>query len=183
MRFFETVRISASALLANRSRTALTMLGLIIGVAAVIMLVSIGNGVRTFVMSEFESLGSNLIIIQPGKSDRRSHFGPPVGLSNNRMTLEDIRAIERRAFNINAVSGVVIGNATISHLDAAHNAMVFGANEQFLKIITLNIQYGGYFSREEDEFGRRVVVLGRKVCLVMNMPWGGLSALMNIAIV
>jgi putative ABC transport system permease protein len=163
MRFFETVRISASALLATRSRTALTMLGLIIGVAAVIMLVSIGNGVRTFVMSEFESLGSNLIIIQPGKSDRRSHFGPPVGLSNNRMTLEDIRAIERRAFNINAVSGVVIGNATISHLDAAHNAMVFGANEQFLKIITLNIQYGGYFSREEDEFGRRVVVLGRKV--------------------
>lgn len=163
MKLRETMRISLSALLANRSRTALTMLGLIIGVAAVILLVSIGNGVRTFVMSEFESLGSNLIIIQPGKSDRRSHFGPPVGLSNNRMTLEDIRAIERRAFNINAVTGVVIGNASISHLDAAHNAMVFGANEQFIKIINLDIQYGGYFGREEDDFGRRVAVLGRKV--------------------
>jgi putative ABC transport system permease protein len=139
------------------------MLGLIIGVAAVIMLVSIGNGVRKFVMNEFESLGSNLIIIQPGKSDRRSHFGPPIALSNNRMTLEDIRAIERRAININAVSGVVIGNAVISHLDAAHNAMVFGANEQFLKIITLEIKYGGYFSREEDDFGRRVAVIGKKV--------------------
>lgn len=163
MKFRETIRISLSALLANRSRTALTMLGLIIGVAAVILLVSIGNGVRTFVMSEFESLGSNLIIIQPGKSDRRSHFGSPMGLSNNRMTLEDIRAIERRAFNINAVTGVVIGNASISHLDSAHNAMVFGANEQFLKIINLEIQYGGYFGREEDDFGRRVAVLGRKV--------------------
>jgi putative ABC transport system permease protein len=163
MKLRETTRISLSALLANRSRTALTMLGLIIGVAAVIMLVSIGNGVRKFVMNEFESLGSNLIIIQPGKSDRRSHFGPPIALSNNRMTLEDIRAIERRAININAVSGVVIGNAVISHLDAAHNAMVFGANEQFLKIITLEIKYGGYFSREEDDFGRRVAVIGKKV--------------------
>ncbi len=163
MKLRETTRISLSALLANRSRTALTMLGLIIGVAAVIMLVSIGNGVRKFVMNEFESLGSNLIIIQPGKSDRRSHFAPPIALSNNRMTLEDIRAIERRSININAVSGVVIGNAVISHLDAAHNAMVFGANEQFLKIITLDIKYGGYFSREEDDFGRRVAVIGKKV--------------------
>jgi putative ABC transport system permease protein len=139
------------------------MLGLIIGVASVILLVSIGNGVRNFVTNEFESLGSNLIIIQPGKSDRRSHFGPPIGLSNNKMTLEDIRAIEKRVSTINAVSGIVIGNASISYLDAAHNAMVFGANEQFLKIITLNLQYGGYFSREEDDFGRRVAVLGQKV--------------------
>ena len=161
--FVDTLKISLQAIVNHRSRAFLTMLGLIIGVGSVTLLVALGNGVRTFVVREFESLGSNLIIIQPGKADGEQHFGPPMGLSEHRMTIEDVKALERRATSIDAVSGVVLGNASAEYEEYQRDVTVFGTNEQFLKILALKVGDGSYFTREEDDFGRRVVILGSKV--------------------
>lgn len=159
----EILRLSFEALLANRFRAGLTMLGMIIAVSAVVLLVSIGTGAKRYVMSEFEGLGTNLIIVQPGKTDKKSSFGPPIGAAQRKMTIEDVVAIEKRSFNVQAVTGIVFGSASIKHEGNTNNASIFGANDLFLDIISLKLGLGQWYSREEDDYGRRVAVLGANI--------------------
>jgi putative ABC transport system permease protein len=159
----ETVRLSLESLLSQKLRTLLTVLGMVIGVGAIVLLVSVGQGAKNYVLREFEGLGTNLIVIQPGKSDRKTHFGPPVGAAQRKMTTADVTAIEKRAVNLEAVSGLVLGTVSVRHEDSLSNITVFGTNEQFPSILTVNVGAGAYFTREEDEYGRRVVILGQNV--------------------
>ncbi len=163
MRLKETVRLSIEALLSQKLRTALTVLGMVIGVGAIVLLVSLGQGAKNYVLQEFEGLGSNLIVIQPGKSDKKTHMGPPVGAATRKMTTGDVMALEKRALNLEAVSGLVLGTVSTRFEEAIANITVFGTNEQFPLILNIPVGRGGYFSREEDEYGRRVVVLGKNV--------------------
>lgn len=163
MRLKETARLSVESLLAQKLRTALTVLGMVIGVGAVVLLVSLGQGAKNYVLKEFEGLGTNLIVIQPGKSDKKTHFGPPVGAAQRKMTTADVAAIERKALNIKAVSGLILGTVSARHEDSISNITVFGTNEQFPEILSILIGRGEYFSREEDEYRRRVVVIGRNI--------------------
>jgi putative ABC transport system permease protein len=159
----EILRLSIESLLAQKLRTVLTVLGMVIGVGSVVLLVSLGEGAKRYILREFEGLGANLIVIQPGKSDKKTHFGPPVGAAQRKMTTADVAALERRAINLEAVSGLVLGTVSARYEDAINNITVFGTNEQFPDIITLQLGRGGYFTREEDEYRRRVVVLGTNI--------------------
>jgi putative ABC transport system permease protein len=159
----ELFRLSAESLLAHRFRSILTMLGMIIGVFAVVVLVSLGQGAKNYILGQFEGLGTNLIIIQPGKTDRKSSFQAPIGSAQRKMTTGDITALEKRALNIDAVSGVVLGTTTARYEEALSNINIFGVNEQFPSILTLTLGAGDFFTREEDDFGRRVVVIGQNV--------------------
>ncbi len=163
MQVKEILRMSLESLVAQKLRTALTVLGMVIGVGSVILLVSLGEGAKKYVLREFEGLGANLIVIQPGKSDKKTHFGPPVGAAQRKMTTADVAAIERRAVNLEAVSGLILGTVSARHEESISNITVFGTNEQFPQIITLQLGRGSYFSREEDEYRRRVVVLGHNI--------------------
>src|SRR3954464_12871930 len=95
----EILFLAVEALVANKMRAALTMLGMIIGVGAVVLLVSIGNGAKNYITSEFEGLGTNLIVIQPGKTDAKSSAGPPVGSTKRKLTLGDVDALEKLNLN------------------------------------------------------------------------------------
>lgn len=159
----EIIRLSIESLRAQKLRTALTALGMVIGVGAVVLLVSLGQGAKNYVLREFEGLGTNLIVVQPGKSDRKTHFGPPVGAAQRKMTTADVAAIEKRAINLEAVSGLVLGTVSARYEESVSNITVFGTNEQFPAILNVKIDRGEYFSREEDEYSRRVVVLGQAV--------------------
>ena len=159
----EVVRLAVESLLVQKLRTALTILGMVIGVGAIVLLVSLGQGAKNYVTSEFEGLGTNLIIIQPGKSDKKTHMGPPVGAAQRKMTTADVMAIEKRALNVEAVSGLVLGTVSARFEDALSNITVFGTNEQFPQILSVRVGRGNYFSREEDDSGRRVLVLGQTV--------------------
>lgn len=163
MSLIETFRLSIEALLAHKFRTVLTILGMVVGVFSVVVLVSLGQGAKNYVLAEFQGLGTNLIIIQPGKVDKRGELGPPPGAAKRRMTSADVVALEKRAFNIQAVSGLVLGSGTVKYEDAVSNLSVFGVNEQFNQIITIAIGRGNFLSREECETGRRVVVLGLNI--------------------
>ncbi len=81
------LRMSLESLWAQKLRTLLTILGMVIGVGSVVLLVSVGEGAKRYVMREFEGLGSNLIVVQPGKSDKKTHLGPPVGAAQRKMTV------------------------------------------------------------------------------------------------
>jgi len=159
----ELLRLSAESLLAHRFRAILTMLGMIIGVFAVIVLVSLGQGAKNYILSEFEGLGTNLIIVQPGKTDQKSAFNAPIGSATRKMTLQDVTALEKRSFNLVAVSGVVLGTAQARFEDALSNTNVFGVNDQFQHILNIELSDGNFFSRDEEQSGRRVIVLGHNV--------------------
>lgn len=159
----EIFRLAIEALIANKLRSALTMLGLIIGVGAVVLLVSIGNGAKLYVTGQFEGLGTNLIMVQPGRTDQKRAFGPPIGGMKKKMTLADVEALERRAFNLEAVAGVTIGNGTVEYLDRTSNINILGTSDAFVRIFNVHVGEGIFFSREDSEVGRRVVVLGLNV--------------------
>lgn len=159
----EILRLAVESLAVQKLRTALTILGMVIGVGAIVLLVSLGHGAKNYVTSEFEGLGTNLIIVQPGKSDKKTHMGPPVGAAQRKMTTADVTAIEKRALNVEAVSGLVLGTVSARFENALSNITVFGTNEQFPQILSVRIGRGQYFSREEDDYGRRVVVLGQSI--------------------
>ena len=74
---FETMRLAKDALMSNKMRSVLTMLGVIIGVASVIMLVAIGAGARTYIHRELGNLGTNILIVVPGKTSTKGGFHPP----------------------------------------------------------------------------------------------------------
>jgi putative ABC transport system permease protein len=133
---------------------------MVIGVFAVVTLVSVGQGAKRFVLSTFESLGTNVIIIQPGKSDTRSKLGPPVGSAKRKMTLADVTALQKKTFHLDAVSGLLLGSASISQEEYQANISVFGCAESFINIINIQIDDGRFFTKEEDESGRRFVILG-----------------------
>lgn len=158
-----TLAMALESLRAHAFRTILTMLGMVIGVFAVIALVALGQGARNFVMTEFQSMGSNLIVIQPGKTDRKSMLGPPIGSAQRKMTTRDIMALERKAFNLEAVSGLVLGTAQTRFEEAITNISVFGVGEQFPQIIAIKVSLGDFFNREEAESGRRLIILGANV--------------------
>ncbi len=159
----EIVRLSIEALRANKFRTALTMLGMVIGVAAVILLVSIGNGAKNYILAEFEGLGTNLIIVQPGKTDKKTHMGPPMGAAQRKMTTADVNALEKKALSLEAVTGLVFGSATVKFEESTSNVSIFGSNDDFIRILNLRVQEGNFFTREEDDYGRRVAILGDAV--------------------
>ncbi|MBL7662551.1 ABC transporter permease [bacterium] len=159
----ESIRLAVESLRHHKLRTFLTILGMTIGVFAVVALVSLGQGAKNYVMSEFENLGTNIILIQPGKSDKKSNFGPPIGSAATKMTLADVKALQKKTYTLEAVTGVVLGTASIRYQESVSNAQVLGTNDQFPKIIKIRIDSGSYYSSEEDDYGRRVVVLGAKL--------------------
>jgi putative ABC transport system permease protein len=154
---------SFEALVENKLRSMLTMLGMIIGVSAVILLVSVGTGAQRYITAEFESLGTNIIIIQPGKTDKKSSMGPPISSSKGKITLSDVDAIQRTSQLLSAVSGVMYGAGTVKNDVSASNINIMGSNDQLQKVFNINIIQGSYISKEDDDAGRRVVVIGWNV--------------------
>src|SRR3954454_15872966 len=101
----ETIALAFEALVANKLRAGLTMLGMIIGVGAVVLLVSIGNGARNYITHEFEGLGTNLIMVQPGRTDKKNSFAPPIGAAKEKLLPADAEALEKLSLSLQAVTG------------------------------------------------------------------------------
>ncbi|MBL7670673.1 MAG: ABC transporter permease [Bdellovibrionaceae bacterium] len=161
----EILLLAYEALMSNKLRAGLTMLGMIIGVGAVVSLVSIGNGAKNYITSEFEGLGSNLIMIQPGKTDSKGTMGPPMGNSKKKLSLADLEALERQSFNLDAITGLMFGTAAVTRTEATSNVTLLGVNDQFIKIFNIKVGLGQFISRDEDDSARRVAVLGNKTAL------------------
>lgn len=158
---FESFVMAFSSLKSNKMRSLLTMLGIIIGVGAVIAMVSLGLGVRDEVKNSIAGLGSNLIIVQPGA--RQTPGSRPDPGSSRSLEMKDVRAIERDAKGVAAVSPmyslrdqIVAGNQnTIS--------TITGATPEFLTVRNHAVKDGVFFSQKDVDQRKRVVVLGPTV--------------------
>jgi len=157
----EAIREAFASLAANRLRSALTMLGVVIGVGAVILLVSLGEGADAFVRSEFAGIGTNLIMVQPGKQSTTG--GPPAPATTRRLTLRDAEAVRRDARFVEAVVPVTIGSGVVEREGYRRNVMVLGVDASWSKVFNVRAERGQFFDEGADVAERRVVVIGPKV--------------------
>jgi putative ABC transport system permease protein len=160
--FIESFRIAIRALASNKVRSGLTMLGVIIGVAAVILLVAIGSGVQQEITGQIEGLGSNLLFVIPGSFDQGGGGGGggPGGGVTKRFTLDDAELLRRRLGSEAIVVPVVQGPATLKVGNRSLRSTIAAGNEQGSQVFTADYAFGRHYNRSEYATAARVVALG-----------------------
>jgi putative ABC transport system permease protein len=154
MRLLEAWRVALEALRANRLRTGLTMLGVVIGVGAVVVLVAIGTGAKREVESQVEGLGSNLLIVVPGKVS----FGSAPSVS--RLQMSDVDAVIRIVGERSRVVANVTSGETVRAGTATTFSSVNGVLETTPQVFVRSLARGSYLTRSDIDTQRRVAVLG-----------------------
>ncbi len=163
MNLAESFRIALRALAANKVRSALTMLGVIIGVSAVILLVAIGTGVQAEITGTIEGLGSNLLFVFPGRSDTGSGggggFGGPPGSGSKPFSLDDAQLLRSRLAGVDAVVPVASGNALIKLGNRSIRSTLQGGNEQGSQVFSGTLGGGRGYNRSEVDAASRVAMI------------------------
>lgn len=157
----DLIRLTTSSFLAYRMRSFLTGSGIAIGITAVILLTSIGEGLHQFVLAEFSQFGTNLISIQPGKTQTQ---GGNVGIfgSVRTISIEDAQAL-RHLPNVEYVDPSVSGNAEVRFNGKTRRTMVIGGGHNLPKVMASHVQTGSFLPDEDPTQARALVVLGSKI--------------------
>jgi putative ABC transport system permease protein len=161
LHLFRILRISMRALTRNKMRTFLTALGIIIGIASVIAMVSIGSGAKSAIKDRFDSMGSNLLFVRPGSMNMqgvRTGFG---GRSN--LKIADVGAIEKECPSVKAVSPNINTQAQLIYMNKNWRTQIQGVSENFPEIRKWEMEQGSFFDEEQLLGGEKVVVLGTDV--------------------
>jgi putative ABC transport system permease protein len=157
MRIAEAWRVALDALRANRMRSGLTMLGVVIGVGAVVVLVAIGTGAKNEVESQVEGLGSNLLIVVPGQVS----FGAAPSVS--RLQLSDVDAVSRIVGDRERVAPTVSSGETVRAGTSQRFTSVLGVLDTTPRVFVRSLGRGSYLTRADVDTSRRVAVLGASV--------------------
>jgi putative ABC transport system permease protein len=160
MRLADLFRFAARALQGHRLRTGMSLLGVAIGVAAVIALTALGEGARRYVVGEFRSIGTNLLVVLPGKAETTGAM-PGFGGVPNDLTLADAEALVREIPEIDKGSPVAIGTETVAHGERRRQVAVLGSTHEMLEIRHLSVAHGRYLPPLEWDRGSPVAVLGQ----------------------
>ncbi|MCP4204127.1 MAG: FtsX-like permease family protein [bacterium] len=160
MRWRDVLRFAAGSLKGHGLRTALSLLGVMIGVSAVVILTALGEGARRYVIDQFAGLGTNLLIVMPGKTETSGSFG--FGGVPNDLTLDDALAIEREIRSVHKVAPVTVGTEEVSTGDRRRQMPVFGTTRSYLEIRDLEMARGEFLPAEEMFRGGAELVLGSK---------------------
>jgi len=159
MDILETLRISITAILANKTRSFLTMLGIMIGVLSVILLTALVSGLKTTITSQISGLGSNLIFVVPGSATAGRG---PGGAPANKLTLQNANEIKSKLSTEADVSPVVLKASTIQYQGkSVKGSDVFGVLSNYPVVISsLTLSDGRFFDAAEANSRRRVAVIG-----------------------
>ena len=154
-------RVAAQSILKNKMRSLLTMLGIIIGVGAVILLVAIGQGAQSRIQQQIENLGTNMLVISPGSS---SQGGVSRGMGSfNRLKVDDVEKLQRESFLLAAVSPVVATGGQIVGGQGNWRSRINGVSVEYLAIRDWDVEFGRNFDASEVRSMKKVVLLGRTV--------------------
>jgi putative ABC transport system permease protein len=159
---FEHLAIAFDSIRASKIRTFLTTLGVLIGVFSVILLVGLGDAVRSYVLEAFAGVGSNLLQINPGRQTTKG-IRPSKTQIRNKLTLADSQALEKRGFTLDGVSAVVIGSGELRAGDLRRQVMVLGVNQDYPSLRNIEIDRGRFIQEEDVDHHRRSLVLGPTV--------------------
>ncbi|MBI2458950.1 MAG: ABC transporter permease [Parcubacteria group bacterium] len=163
--FRQSVKTSAGALLANKARSFLTMLGIIIGVAAVIVIMAVGAGAQGLILSQIKNLGTNLIGVLPGKSEDK---GPPaqvLGIIITTLNYGDALALadKNNVPNLTAVAAYSKAIGTVSWGADSYDTNISGTTASYLDVEGGELEQGRFFTADEEKNLARVAVLGSEV--------------------
>jgi putative ABC transport system permease protein len=145
----------------HRLRTVLTLGGIAIGVTAVIVLTALGNAAKQYVVDRFASLGSNLVIVLPGKVETTGM--PTFGGATRDLTIEDATAILRQAPVVRMVAPLAMGSARFSYEGLNRDVRVIGTTAEFKEIRNLSVRLGSFLPPGDPRQGDPVVVIGPKI--------------------
>jgi putative ABC transport system permease protein len=156
----ESFRIATRAVFANKARSLLTMLGVIIGVSAVILLVAIGTGVQKEITGTIEGLGSNLLFVFPGQINTSGggFGGPPQ--QGHPFSNADAKLLQARLAGVDAVVPVATGSATLKLGSKSGRSTLMGATEQGAQVFSATLGGGRHYNRSEVDASARVIAIG-----------------------
>ena len=160
MRPRDVLGFAAHALRGHRLRTGLSLLGVSIGVAAVVTLTALGEGARRYVVGQFASIGTNLVILVPGKSETTGGM-PGMGGVPNDLTLDDARALLRGIPEIEKAAPLVLGTETVAFGERQRQVGVFGSTHEALEVRRLTVASGRFIPPMEWDRSSPVTVLGQ----------------------
>ena len=161
MRLLNLIKIAYKAIVLNKTRTLLTMLGIIIGVASVIAMLAIGEGSKESIRATISSMGSNMITIRPGADDR----GPARGSGGDVQTLilEDYAKIKSQATLLSNITPVVNGGGQVINGSNNWPSSIYGVNPEYLEIKAVGLQSGSMFTDAEVKSASKVALIGQTV--------------------
>jgi putative ABC transport system permease protein len=163
MNLFMIFRIAFRALARNKMRSVLTMLGIIIGVGAVIAMVSIGQGAQASVQSQIESMGTNLLFVGAGSMNVGGVRSGTGQTNRNTLTVEDIEAIRREIPSVAMATPSVNARSQLIFQNQNWNSQVQGVNEEFPQIRKWDVGSGEFFTEADVRTAARVVVIGQTI--------------------
>jgi putative ABC transport system permease protein len=161
MRPLDALALAAGALLTQKRRTLLSLLGVSIGVAAVVLLTALGEGARRYVAAQFEGIGTNVLVALPGKV--KTGGMPGLGNTTSDLTLSDALAVRRAVPQARASAPLVVGAEAVAHGARSRNAMIAGTTDEMLTIRGLAVASGGFLPAAEWDRGANVIVLGARL--------------------
>ncbi len=155
----ENFRIAFRALWANKLRSLLTTLGIVIGVAAVIAVVSIVQGLQFMLTQQLQGVGATYIMVLP---DQSSQSGPGVITKQVKLTWEDGQAIAESVPGVDLITPVIVGNEQLKYRDRRHRGLILGVTDDWVEVSNHAVDQGRFFSRLDLERRRKVAVVGYK---------------------
>ena len=161
MNLADTLHFALHALTAHRLRTFLSATGIAVGIAAVILLTSIGEGLHRFVIAEFTQFGTNIIGVTPGRIETH---GLSLGAVNTvrLLTIEDALALQR-APHVQVAVPLVQGNSDVKHLGKSRRVTLYGVGPDFAEALKMRVASGEFLPQEDPRSARAFAVLGSKV--------------------
>jgi putative ABC transport system permease protein len=162
VRFLDLVGFATRALRGHRLRTALSLLGVAIGVAAVVTLTALGEGARRYVLGQFAAVGSNMVIVLPGKTQTTGAM-PGIGGVPRELTLDDARAVERSVREVDKLAPMVVGTETVAYGERRRQVALFGSTNEALEVRRLGMALGRFLPPIPWDRGAPVAVLGSKL--------------------
>jgi len=155
------IRVAFRALVRNKMRAALTMLGIIIGVSAVIAMVSIGQGASASVQAQIESIGTNLLFVSAGAQNVGGVRSGTGDSGTNTLTVEDLDAVKREVPSVSMVTPAVNARSQLVAGNMNWNTSVQGVSEQYPDIRKWTVQSGTFFTDADVRTAGRVIVIGQ----------------------
>jgi putative ABC transport system permease protein len=161
MRIRDFLNLTGTSLIAHRMRSFLTTLGIAVGIASVVLLTSIGEGVHQFVLSEFTQFGTTLVAINPGKA---TTSGTSMGVfgTERPLTIEDSEALKRLPFAM-AVVPLVQGNAEVEADNRRRRTTIYGAGPDWPEAFSMRVASGRFLPKDDPLAPRAFAVLGSKL--------------------
>lgn len=164
----ETVKIALNALRVNKLRSGLTILGVVIGVSSVILLISIGLGLKNYILEQLEGLGADALFVVPGKLEIASGGGggggiPGAGIAASKFTFSHLNKLKREGKTIKEVMAYTENNGTIRYKGKEHITQIAGVGPEYEELRDQKIVLGSFFTNSQYDLAKRVAVLGKTV--------------------